>query len=91
MGANRGRRCVQDGEGVAFREVLVDGVARHAVGVAISEMLTRCGAAMPTERFLSFSLPAVLDCWSRQRFAISMVLRLLDGLMARPGGLEPVW
>lgn len=32
MGANRGRRCVQDGEGVAFREVLVDGVARHAVG-----------------------------------------------------------
>lgn len=77
--------------GVAFREVLVDGVARHAVGVAISEMLTRCGAAMPTERPLSFSLPAVLDCWSRQRFAISMVLRLLDGLMARPGGLEPVW
>lgn len=77
--------------GVAFREVLVDGVARHAVGVAISEMLTRCGAAMPTERSLSFSLPAVLDCWSRQRFAISMVLRLLDGLMARPGGLEPVW
>lgn len=31
-GANRGRRCVQDGEGVAFREVLVDGVAWHAVG-----------------------------------------------------------
>ena len=59
--------------------------------LAIFEMLTRRGAVMSTERPLSFSLPAVLDCWSRQHFAISMVLRLLDGLMARPGGLEPVW
>lgn len=59
--------------------------------LAMFEMLTRRGAVMSTERSLSFSLPAVLDCWSRQRFAISMVLRLLDGFMARPGGLEPVW
>lgn len=88
---NWGRKRVRDDEGVVFREVVVDGAARHAVGVAISEMLTRRGAVVSTERSLSFSLPAVLDCWSRQCFAISMVLQLLHGLMARPGGLEPVW
>lgn len=90
-GMNWGRKCVPDGEGVVLYEVLVDGAARQAVGVAKSEILTTHGAAKSTERSLSFSLPAVLDCWSRQRFAMSMVLRLLDRLMARPGDLEPVW
>lgn len=28
---NWGRKCVQDDEGVVFRGVLVDGVARHVV------------------------------------------------------------
>lgn len=64
---------------------------RHSVDVTKFKILTSCGAVASTKRSLFFSLPAVLDCWSRQRFAISMVLRLLDGLMARPGGLEPVW
>lgn len=50
-----GRKCVRDDEGAVFREMLVDGATRHAVDVAISEMLTRRGTVMSTERSL-FSL-----------------------------------
>lgn len=36
---NWGRKCVRADERVVFREILVDGAARHAVGVAISMLL----------------------------------------------------
>lgn len=54
-GVNWGRKYVRDDEGAVFREMLVDDATRHAVDVAISEMLTRRGTVMSTERSL-FSL-----------------------------------
>ena len=54
-GVNWGRKCVRDDGRGCLSEIPVDGFTRHAVDVAISEMLTRRGTVMSTERSL-FSL-----------------------------------